>query len=134
MNPTIDKFGYPATLVREYQHWLVLVRPAQVTLGSLVLAAKSDATAYRDLPPPLKELIDWDQQRLDVEVKYETVAAHFAPHRLRPSEPEGEGLVRPLGGPLELDGVLIGAVGVSGGSAEEDQRAVDAGVRAIAGG
>ncbi|MEO6255488.1 MAG: HIT family protein [Sphingomicrobium sp.] len=46
----MDKFGYPATLVREYQHWLVLVRPAQVTLGSLVLAAKSDATAYRDLP------------------------------------------------------------------------------------
>ena len=38
------------------------------------------------------------------------------------------------GMPLELDGVLIGAVGVSGGSAEEDQRAVDAGVRAIAGG
>jgi diadenosine tetraphosphate (Ap4A) HIT family hydrolase len=50
MNATIEKFGYPASLVREYQHWLVLVRPAQVTLGSLVLAANSDATAYRDLP------------------------------------------------------------------------------------
>ena len=50
MNATIDKFGFPATLVREYEHWVVLVRPAQVTLGSLVLAAKSDATAYRDLP------------------------------------------------------------------------------------
>ena len=50
MNPTIEKFGYPATLVREYEHWLVLLRPAQVTLGSLVLAAKSDATAYGDLP------------------------------------------------------------------------------------
>ena len=50
MNATIEKFGYPATLVREYEHWLVLVRPAQVTLGSLVLAAKSDATAYRELP------------------------------------------------------------------------------------
>ena len=50
MNATIEKFGYPASLVQEYQHWLVLVRPAQVTLGSLVLAAKSDATAYRDLP------------------------------------------------------------------------------------
>ena len=46
MNATIDKFGYPASLVREYRHWLVLVRPAQVTAGSLVLAAKSDATAY----------------------------------------------------------------------------------------
>lgn len=49
MNSTIDKFGYPATLIREYDHWVVLLRPAQVTLGSLVLAAKSDATAYSDL-------------------------------------------------------------------------------------
>jgi diadenosine tetraphosphate (Ap4A) HIT family hydrolase len=51
MNPTIEKFGYPATLIREYQHWVVLLRPAQVTLGSLVLAAKSSATAYGALPP-----------------------------------------------------------------------------------
>ena len=50
MNPTIEKFGYPATLVREFDHWLVLLRPAQVTLGSLVLAAKGDATAYSELP------------------------------------------------------------------------------------
>jgi len=50
MNPTIEKFGYPATLLREFDHWLVLLRPAQVTLGSLVLAAKSDATAYHQLP------------------------------------------------------------------------------------
>lgn len=50
MNPTIEKFGYPATLIREFGHWLVLLRPAQVTLGSLVLAAKSDATAYSELP------------------------------------------------------------------------------------
>ena len=50
MNPTIEKFGYPGSLVREFDHWLVLVRPAQVTLGSLVLAAKSNATAYGALP------------------------------------------------------------------------------------
>ena len=49
-NPTMRKFGYPGTLVREFEHWVVLVRPAQVTLGSLVLAAKSDATAYSGLP------------------------------------------------------------------------------------
>ena len=52
VNATIEKFGYPASLVREFEHWLVLVRPAQVTLGSLVLAAKSDATAYGELPRP----------------------------------------------------------------------------------
>lgn len=50
MNATIDKFGYPATLVREYDHWVVLLRRAQPTLGSLVLAAKSGATAFGDLP------------------------------------------------------------------------------------
>ena len=49
MNATILKFGYPATLVREYEHWLVLLRPQQPTLGSLVLAAKSDETAFADL-------------------------------------------------------------------------------------
>ena len=49
-NSTIKKFGYPQTLVAEYGHWLVLLRPQQVTLGSLVLAAKSDATAYGALP------------------------------------------------------------------------------------
>ncbi|HUQ14244.1 MAG TPA: HIT family protein [Novosphingobium sp.] len=51
MNPTIVKFGWPATLVREFEHWLVLARPAQPTLGSLVLAAKSEATAFGALDP-----------------------------------------------------------------------------------
>nr|WP_086493359.1 HIT family protein [Novosphingobium panipatense] len=49
MNATIEKFGYPHTLVAEFAHWVVLARPAQPTLGSLVLAAKSDATAFGDL-------------------------------------------------------------------------------------
>ena len=44
------KFGYPESLVRDFGHWAVLVRPAQVTLGSLVLASTSDATRYGDLP------------------------------------------------------------------------------------
>ena len=50
MNATIEKFGHPATLIAEYEHWVVLLRPAQLTLGALVLAAKSDATAFGDLP------------------------------------------------------------------------------------
>src|SRR4051812_41108333 len=50
MNGTIEKFGYPATSLKEFEHWLVLLRPAQVTLGSLVLAAKADATSYSGLP------------------------------------------------------------------------------------
>jgi len=51
MNATIDKFGHPATSIAEYDHWIVLLRPQAVTLGSLVLAARSDATAYGALPP-----------------------------------------------------------------------------------
>ncbi|MBA2467310.1 MAG: HIT family protein [Sphingomonas sp.] len=51
VNSTVAKFGYPATLVREFGHWLVLARPAQPTLGSLVLAAKSETTAFGALPP-----------------------------------------------------------------------------------
>lgn len=50
MNETIRRFGYPATLIREYEHWVVLLRPAQPTLGSLVLAAKCEATSFADLP------------------------------------------------------------------------------------
>ena len=50
MNATISKFGYPQTLLRDYQHWVLLLRPAQVTAGSLILAAKGEATAYAELP------------------------------------------------------------------------------------
>ena len=50
MNQTIEKFGYPSTLLKEFDHWLVLLRPAQITFGSLVLAARSNVTAYSDLP------------------------------------------------------------------------------------
>ena len=49
MNETITRFGYPATLVADYEHWVVLLRPAQPTLGSLILAAKGEATAFSDL-------------------------------------------------------------------------------------
>jgi uncharacterized protein GlcG (DUF336 family) len=33
--------------------------------------------------------------------------------------------------PLERNGILVGAVGVSGGSADEDQQAADAAVAAL---
>lgn len=49
MNTTIQTFGYPETLVREYEHWVVLLRPKQVTIGSLVIAAKSEATHLGEL-------------------------------------------------------------------------------------
>ena len=45
MNATIVKFGYPASLLREYRSWVVLLRTAQPTLGSMVLACKEEATS-----------------------------------------------------------------------------------------
>jgi len=51
-NQTAVRFGYPATLIREYDHWLVLLRESQVTLGSLVLCAKSEVTEFSALPAP----------------------------------------------------------------------------------
>ena len=46
MNRTAEKFGYPGTLVAEWSRWLVLLRPAQPTLGSLVLVCREPATRF----------------------------------------------------------------------------------------
>ena len=71
MNPTIEKFGFPGSLVKEFNHWVVLVRPAQVTLGSLILAAKSDATAYSQLP------VEAFAEQADVVAAIERALARF---------------------------------------------------------
>jgi diadenosine tetraphosphate (Ap4A) HIT family hydrolase len=51
LNATIRRFGYPATLIAESDHWVLLLRPEQPMLGSMILAAKGSATAFGDLPP-----------------------------------------------------------------------------------
>jgi len=43
------KFGYPDTLVRDYRHWVVLLRGKQATLGALVLVCKDEAKAFGDI-------------------------------------------------------------------------------------
>ena len=48
-NQTAVRFGYPDTLIREYDHWLVLLREPQPTLGSLILCEKSDATEFANI-------------------------------------------------------------------------------------
>ena len=75
-NQTIAKFGYPETLLAEYVHWVVLLRPQQVTLGALVLACKDPATAFphidreafvelrtitRDIEDALSKAFDFDK-------------------------------------------------------------------------
>ncbi len=43
------KFGYPGNVIREYDRWVVLLRPHQATLGALVLACKDEAEAFADI-------------------------------------------------------------------------------------
>lgn len=50
VHQTARSFLYPDSLVRAFDHWFVLARPKQVTLGSLVIVSRSDATAWPALP------------------------------------------------------------------------------------
>jgi len=47
---TMLRFGYPNSLIFEYENWAVQFRPAQVTLGALVLICKSEETRFSRIP------------------------------------------------------------------------------------
>lgn len=49
MNSTITNFGYPTNTVKEYTNWVVMLRPVQLTLGSLILACKDDVKSFSAL-------------------------------------------------------------------------------------
>jgi diadenosine tetraphosphate (Ap4A) HIT family hydrolase len=49
LNPTQQRFEYPELLIQDFEHWSLTLRRHQVTLGALVLLAKSDATAWPDI-------------------------------------------------------------------------------------
>jgi putative ABC transport system ATP-binding protein len=69
--------------------YLVIV--GKLDIGALVAVI----AAYKDLPTPVKELIDWDQQRLDVQIKYTQVMEQFMVENIAP--PEQQALIeRPL--------------------------------------
>jgi diadenosine tetraphosphate (Ap4A) HIT family hydrolase len=48
-NKTMRKFGAPHTIIYQYQHWSILLRPVQLTLGSIVLVAHDSASAFSEL-------------------------------------------------------------------------------------
>jgi diadenosine tetraphosphate (Ap4A) HIT family hydrolase len=50
-NPTETKFGDPGTRIAQTEHWTVLLRPKQVTLGSLVLVCREPVKAFADVSP-----------------------------------------------------------------------------------
>ncbi|MFD2264600.1 HIT family protein [Lacibacterium aquatile] len=50
-NATQTKFGYPETLIAETDYWTLQTRPAQPTLGSLVLVCKEAVGAFGAVSP-----------------------------------------------------------------------------------
>ncbi len=76
-----------------------------LNIGQLVAVI----SAYKDLPSPVKDLIDWDQQRLDVEVKYNQVMEQFSVDEaieLLPP-PDHDGPIPTLSGKLAFAGVTV---------------------------
>ncbi|GIK98972.1 MAG: HIT family protein [Alphaproteobacteria bacterium] len=51
VNQTMRTFGYPESVIAEYEHWAVLLRPQQATLGALVMVCREDATAFAAIGP-----------------------------------------------------------------------------------
>lgn len=95
--------------------WLAL--RGQLDIGQLVAVI----AAYKDLPGPLKELIDWDQNRQDVQVKYQAVVQNFAVEGM--IDPgiqalSSEGAAGGIGAPLAALGLGVvddaGTVGLDG--------------------
>jgi len=48
-NTTLYKFGYPDTVIEDGPRWTVLLRPVQITLGSVVLVCKEPVEAFSKL-------------------------------------------------------------------------------------
>ena len=84
-------------------------------IGALVAVI----AAYKDLPGPIKEIIDWDQRRLDVQIKYEQVIEQFQPSKIL--DPAVQDPARDAGPPLEGE-IEVATVGLLD---ETDNKLVD---------
>ncbi|GAB4392318.1 MAG: ABC transporter ATP-binding protein [Kiloniellaceae bacterium] len=83
----------------------LLAISGHLDIGALVAVI----AAYKDLPSPIKELIDWDQQRLDVQIKYEQVVSQFQPPQLIDpalQDPEGDA-GEPLKGEISASALTL---------------------------
>ena len=92
---------------------------SRLDVGQLVAVI----TAYKELPGPLKQFIDWDMARQDVQVKYEQLVEQFDVDEL--IDPERQAI--PTGEPLAL-GKPLSAVNITmedeGGSVTLDNVSV----------
>ncbi len=74
-----------------------------LNIGQLVAAI----AAYKELPPPIKDLIDWDQSRADVTVKYQQIVAQF-PSTLLPVEASSDTVDRLADdAPIAISGLKV---------------------------
>lgn len=80
-------FYYKKFAIKFLNNFLAMVTPflfylvggyfaivGQLDIGQLIAVI----AAYKDLPGPIKELIDWDQNRLNAEIKYGQVVENFS--------------------------------------------------------
>jgi diadenosine tetraphosphate (Ap4A) HIT family hydrolase len=76
-NATMTKFGYPDSLIAESPRWSVLVRPAQATLGALVLVCREPVTAFSsvsvDAHAEMKPLVDRIERCLRKAFSYDKI-------------------------------------------------------------
>jgi diadenosine tetraphosphate (Ap4A) HIT family hydrolase len=107
MNPTAVKFGHPETLLAEWPHWAVLLRPAQVTIGSLVLVCRDPVQRFGAISPEaaaglrdavasveaaLGECLRFDKinylmlMMVDPDVHFHVIPRYAAPRRYAGSE------------------------------------------------
>lgn len=106
-NETMLKFNYPDSLLCEYDHWVVLLRPVQVTIGSLVLVSREGAQRFPEvsregfvelrkvageLESALSEAFQYDRinylmlMMVDKHVHYHAIPRYSAPVRVNDRE------------------------------------------------
>jgi putative ABC transport system ATP-binding protein len=104
--------------VKGLNNFLAQVTPFTFYLlgGLLAFAGKVDLgiivaviNAYKDLPGPVKELIDWDQQRQSVQIQYEQVVEQFEPDGMIPETLQAIATTppEPLSGDIAFNGVIV---------------------------
>ena len=132
-NATMTKFGYPDTLVADYDHWAVLLRSRQVTLGALVLVCKRPARAFHeigrdafaelervttDLEQALGRLVSYEKlnylmlMMVDPDVHFHVIPRHSGTRRLVGLELADAGWPGPpdLKGGVDVDGATRAAL------------------------
>ncbi len=111
-------FYYKKFAIKFLNNFLAMVTPflfylvggyfaiiGQLDIGQLVAVI----AAYKDLPGPIKELIDWDQNRLNAEIKYGQVVENFsidgivAPEKQAPNF----GDVEPISGAIKVERLSV---------------------------